>query len=389
MRIRLSWSEISRPARVALAIGAAGLLVRALVVALSIGSNDALTWETYGEIILHGDLMDTYRVYKAFNHPPLPGYLAMVAYDLFRVTGIRFQVFFKIAPVLADVLTGWLLYGIWQRHGRGTLAVALYAGSVVAILGSAYHCNTDSIAAALSLLAVVLWDRGRPLAAGLALGAALDVKLIPAPLVLVLALLARDPRTLGRYLAGLALAALPFVPVVLLAPAAFYRNALAYNSLANPWGLVAFLEAARETTRFAPLADALFTRFRAHGRYLVLLVPLAFALLGRRHRWSATRLGAITMMLFLLLTPGFSVHYLVYAVPLLFAVDLRAAAVFSAVGGACALAHYLAFWTGTLPWFSDFTVATPPLAVLLGLCTWLVLARATYTAARTGLSVSP
>src|SRR6185369_7295498 len=119
----------------------------------------------FGEAILHGDLLDTYRVYKSFNHPPLMGYLGMLAYDAFRVTGVRFQIFFKLAPVAADAAVAVSLARLWQPRERAGIAVALFALSPVAILASAYHCNTDSIAAALCLLAALAWDRGRWLAA--------------------------------------------------------------------------------------------------------------------------------------------------------------------------------------------------------------------------------
>jgi hypothetical protein len=384
VRIRLPSLRTLSPWRAALAVGVVGLALRLWIVARSIGSNDALTWESFGEAILHGDLLDTYRVYKSFNHPPLMGYLAMLAYDAFRSTGLRFQVFFKLAPVASDVVTAGLLASIWRARGKATAAVALYAASLVAILASAYHCNTDSMAACLCLLAALCWDRGRWLAAGLALGAALNVKLIPAPLVLVLALQARSGRALARYAAGLAVAALPFLPVLLLVPRAFFRNAIAYNSLASPWGVVAFLQAAGETPRFAAVAARAFALFRADGRYLVLLGPVVAALAGRRLNWSAQRLAAISLVLFLVVTPGFSVHYLVYPVPLLFAVSLGAGTLYSALAGATALSCYLAFWTGSVPWFSDFQLVSPPLTVRLGVATWTLLVGLMVWLARNG-----
>jgi hypothetical protein len=374
VRFRLSALPALGPLRAALAVAVVGLVVRLWVVLHSIGSNDAYTWETFGELVLHGDLLDTYRVYKSFNHPPLMGYLAMLAYDASRVTGVRFQVFFKLVPLASDLVTGLLLASLWrQKDGRATAAAALWAGSLVAVLASAYHCNTDSLCACLCLVAAVAWDRGRYLGAGLALGAALNVKLIPAPLVLVLALQARDRRALARYAGGLALAALPFVPVLCLVPRAFFRNAIAYNSLANPWGLVAFLEAARETPRFAGVATRLFELVRAHGRYLVFFGPLVAAVVGRRRGWSAQRTGAITLGLFLVVTPGFSVHYLIYPAPLLFAMSLRAGTIYSVLAGATALSCYVGFWTGTTPWFSDFAGAQPRISVLLGVATWTAL----------------
>jgi hypothetical protein len=389
VRIRVPSLRTLAPWRAALAVGVVGLAVRLWVVGRSIGSNDALTWESFGEAILHGDLLDTYRVYKSFNHPPLMGYLAMLAYDGFRSTGVRFQVLFKLVPVASDVVTAGLLASIWRSQGRATSAVALYAASLTAILASAYHCNTDSLAACLCLVAALCWDRGRWLGAGLALGAALNVKLIPVPLVLVLGLQARSGRAIARYAAGLGMAALPFLPVLLLVPRAFLRNAIAYNSLASPWGLVAFLQAAGDTPRFAAVAARAFALFRADGRYLVLLGPAALALVGRRQGWSAQRLSALSLALFLVVTPGFSVHYLVYPLPMIFAISLAAGTLYSALAGLTALSCYVAFWTGAVPWFSDFQLVPPPLAVRLGVATWTVLVGLVVWLTRTGRPARP
>ena len=78
--------------------------------------------------VLESYLLDTYSVYKAFNHPPLPGYLAMLAYDLHRATGIRFQVLFKMVPVASDVLTALLLSRVRLRPGSLRLVVTGYLG---------------------------------------------------------------------------------------------------------------------------------------------------------------------------------------------------------------------------------------------------------------------
>ena len=65
----------------------------------------------------------------------------------------------------------------------------------VRILVSGYHGNTDAVYAMLSLLAVyLLQDRNRPLLAGLALGLAINIKLIPVLLIPPLVLAAQSIR---------------------------------------------------------------------------------------------------------------------------------------------------------------------------------------------------
>ena len=140
----------------------------------------------------------------------------------------------------------------------------MYAWSLDAILVSGYHCNTDPIYAFFCLLCAYLLQNKRcHFLAGLALAAAINVKLTPVLLILPLLLWHRSWRSASKFVLGLAVGALPFVPVLVLAGKPFYANAIAYKSNPDNWGITCLLmqadkEPARGTSswrRSHPLAS--------------------------------------------------------------------------------------------------------------------------------------
>ena len=89
---------------------------------------------------------------------------------------------------------------------------AVYAWSPLAILLSAHHGNHDPVYAMLALLAVYLIDRHNAwLLAGLVLGAAINVKVISAALIPVIAAIAPDLRRLTPFAARSAADVAPFL----------------------------------------------------------------------------------------------------------------------------------------------------------------------------------
>jgi hypothetical protein len=117
-----------------------------------------------------------------------------------------------------------------------------YAWSLCAILVGGYHCNTDTIYAFFCLLSVYYLEERRAwLAGGLALAAAVNVKLTPVLLVPVLLLSARRWPDALRFVGGLAVGVVPFVPVLVLAGDKFYANAIRYGSNPDNWGVTYLL----------------------------------------------------------------------------------------------------------------------------------------------------
>lgn len=373
-----------------LAVVAAALAARYAVMFHSTGSNDIYFWDRFGREVLSVGVLETYRTDAYFNHPPLMGLYAGAAMWLNNTAGLWFPVGFKSLAVAGDLLAAGTLAVWWRRQAldqgrapdrawRSALAaIALYLLNPVSFAITAYHGNTDSLLAALALLAALLAQSGRPFWAGLALAAALNVKLSALFLGPPLLFSQRNWRDARRFSLGLGLGLVPFVPVLALVGKQFYVQAVAYNSNPEKWGLQALLQEAANAPHLGRLALLAREAYAPVARYVIAATSVAVAVLGRRRpngqEAAPVRLAALSFAAFLVLTPGFGVQYLVWPTALLFAVDRGAAIRWALAAGAMCWAHYLHFWNGSWTRAESFIAAPfPPHVVLLGLVAWLGL----------------
>lgn len=366
-----------------LVLGVLGLGVRCFLALISIGSNDMVTWREFALGITSTSVGTLYDEHQYFNHPPLMGFFASAAHVVSEWSQIRFDYLFKAPMILADAVTALLLYRCWRREGeqRAALAFALFCWNPVSILITAYHGNTDSLCAGLALLAAVLMDSRRVALAGLALAAAINVKLIPILLILPIWSCVRTRREALVFGAVLSLGVIPFVPYLVGHWPGFYKHVLAYRSSPMTWGFTFVMYKLSYLHVFIGKAFRSIARFwTTYGFYAVLALPAALAVVQRLRRpWSAVQLAAFTMLGFLAIAPGWGVQYLVYPVALVFAVSLRHALAYVVVNGLLAFAIYALLWTGDVPLFSDFFKAGLPLdALYFAVLAWLLVAYVLY-----------
>jgi hypothetical protein len=350
-----------------------------LPVAASLGSNDIFTWEIFGRWIAQRGLFDLYAYNTTFNHPPLPGYYSAAAIALADWLHVPFPIVFKLPIVCRDAIVAFLLFKLWRRRRddlTGWTAAAMYAWALTPILVSSYHGNTDSVAAAAWLLSVYLaTEHGADFAAGLALAAAINVKLIPILGIPAALACYRSRKSVMRFCNGLALGLLPFLPVVVVVGAAFYRNAIVYSSNFDAWGLpgIAIL-LARSPGVFGQVGSALAALCISLGKPLIILAVLASVAWSR---WKSAidpyALAALAPALFLALTPGFGVQYTQYLCPLLYAASIRDGTVYATLSGLFIGLVYIMFWTGTFPWRSFHSSGFPMPSPILGLIAWVAL----------------
>ena len=372
-----------------------GLALRFLIAAISWGSNDAISFWNFSHHITNRGLLTAYRENPEFNHPPIAGYWSTVALQaavliggepevIDRATGmldvsviVYFCFVFKLPGMLADVLVCWLLYKIWsERQGTkaGLRAATVFAWALAPILVSGYHGNNDTIYAALSLLAVyLLQSKQRPFLAGLALGAAINVKLIPVFLIPPLLASLKNRRQVIAFLGALALCALPFVPLLIAIGPEFYRNALAYKPGPNRWGLMLPLTwNGGHPPTYA--ADPILMAFSDYGRFLLLALVVAWSVIAARlRRWTLYEIAAVTYAIFLVFATGFGVQYTVVVAPLLCAVSLRFGAVYCTSAGLFLLYTYFLYWDGGVPLGSMFVGYIPKVSALIGVFAWATL----------------
>ena len=367
------------------------MLVRIAVAAASIGTNDALTFTEFGKEVRMVGVVATYRLDSYYNHPPLVGFWAATVLRLLRAPAVPLQLafrpsvthafsfVFKLPIIAADALAAWVLFKRWTpRLGdvRAAAVAACFAWAPGSILIGAFHCNTDPAYAALCLAAIFLLEEERAFFwGGLALGAAVNVKIIPLLLVPPLLLRCSTRQETRAFVLGLSAAAVPFLPAVCRDFASFHENVLAYNPSTDAWGLNLFLMLGMKTAGLAWWAERLLDWYHKAGRYVLLALIFVWAVLARRRqRWNRYELAAATMAIFVVFTPGFGVQYIVPVGLLLFAVRPRVAAAYAIAVGAFLLEVYIARSDGLrFPILVLVYTRLSTAEALLGLPAWGIL----------------
>lgn len=349
---------------------AVALAVRVALAATTIGSNDIVFWRRFGDLVSTHGVLQAYALDSWFNHPPLMGLLAAALFRLAVRTGWSFELLFKLPSIVASVAAVALVHRC-ARPGVGVLA--LFALNPTDVLVTGYHGNTDGLCAFLCALAVRCADRQRPVACGLALAAALNVKLIPVVLIVPLASLFKG-RDLARYGAALLLGILPFLPPLLWARDAFLKNAILYRSFLANWGIGLFV--IQSAAHFPHRAAALWAIVLAVGKPLVLASSVAWGLLqARRRTFSPWELAGLVLATFLVAAPGFGVQYLIYPTAALVIADRGFGLRYAYGAGVFLFLVYVTYWTGTFPPYSYFAGRFDMFASLFGFLVWLMLLR--------------
>lgn len=352
-------------------IAGAAILVRVVIACLTVGTNDMLAWLAFARGVEERALCDVYAHVTGmggqFNHPPLMGWMAVIALKLARATASGFHVWFKLVMVASDAAVVLLLHRALVRRigaARAGVASCLFAWNPLTILVSAYHGNTDALCVALAFAALVCLDEERDLLAGLFLGLALNVKLIP---VLLGATFLVETRHRLRWLRigagavpGLLLLVMPSVALGCFE--VFRTKCLHYAPHLEHWGVPYILLQAH--------LDRALAAYRQWGRFWMFAAIALAALLARSRRADG---AALTFALFLILTPGFGVQYLSYVVPFLFLAAPRHGALFSLVAGIFVGGIYAHFIRGPIPYTSILWGRFPEPWPRVGLIAWALL----------------
>jgi hypothetical protein len=351
-----------------LALILAGFAARLYLWWISIGTNDSINWHQFGSSIGSNGLVATYQNLERFNHPPLMGLYAMKAWR-WSTNLWTFAHYLKMPGLAGEALTLWAL-----ARFASLKAAAAYAWLPAAILVSGFHGNTDCLYAALVFVAVIAFDRQLYFLAGLLLAAALNVKLIPLMLLPLVFIGSPNRTALLRLAAGLVVGAVPFIRPALRAGPEMYRNMLIYNSNADNWGLPLLLQSLARVPSLGEFAAPITDTYLVAGRYVILAAVTVVALLSRlRSRRPMAEQAAVSAALFLLLTPGFGVQYVVFVAPLLCLVDVPAALRWGCVSGLFIGLVYWYFRTPGVHLASLQTADYPAQAWVIGVAAWAIL----------------
>ena len=313
-----------------LAIGTVGRLAVAFATA---GTGfDIQSWVLVGDA-LSTDPLQVYTTVNAPNAPHFPYPPAFFAWIvpakwLHDLTGLRYDGFVQVAPILGDAALAWVVQAFLGQRGaadrtRGLAAALVALGPSFALI-SGYTAQIDSLVILPAVLGVWVWLRAdvaqRALIAGALVGLGGSVKISALLVVLALLPTARSPRE-GAILVATAAA----VPLALLAPWLLADpdgtvRALRSNdglpgfggvSLLVQPGLSALWLGTREGVGLTPASEWLFDRASVFA--IGSLLAVGAVLLWRR---APPVLAALVVYLtFYAFGINFGVQYLIWGLP--------------------------------------------------------------------------
>jgi Glycosyltransferase family 87 len=341
--VAVGWRRIAVP--VWASMGAAALL-RVLFAGMTsreFTPNDVrVTFHTTGELVLQGK--------DPLSHLPPGGgwnFLELMPYihALEIKTGWPWVYADKIAPVVADVLVVWLVAQLVGSDGR-TRALQ-YAINPLSLLVVGLHGQVEPVALAFGLGGILLAKHDRWLLAGVLLGAAVSAKTWPVLIAIAIFPITR-PREALRLVEGIVV-----VPIAMLVSGIVFldthlvtavKHIVSYSSYVDNWGWGGLVVTSGRTTAVG------YNTTVGHIGSALAVVAVVIVLVVFRDRPMEVR-AMVVLSAFLVATAGFGTQYLLWPLPLMFA-----------VGGIPRIA-YLAHWPtlleqGFLAGFSWLVIAT-------------------------------
>lgn len=360
------WS-MPKPLMAALIISAALCLALA---SLTYGTSDVLYFQSYVAKAAHDGTAALYRdgagliayhpewVQQMIHPPAMLTYCNAIQY-LENVSGIPFRFWFRLLTTIA-----YLASAVFVWRLASAKAAIYYALCPAAIIIAGFHGNSDPLIDAMLLASVYAAEsKRRPALSGMFYGIACSIKIWPLFLLLAFMMGLRTLRD-RLYFGTLAVAAIIVLafPHILADPRLIVSTVLGYRStVLCEWGLSRWPSYVRIGVPFT------FTAIAVAVLYL------------RKQHASLSYMVGSSILIFLVLTPGFGVQYLAWLLPFCF---VFGGYVTSAVYAASSifLAGFYTFWSGGIPWYFADVVnlaregpASKAVVYLAAMC-WVTLA---------------
>jgi len=335
---------MKRPLLIALGITT---LVKFLLAAVTIGTNDVATWRSFA----HNAMMCGRCAYQfagpygdPFNHPPfIIHFLKLLGMS----SAAWFPFLIRLPAILADI--GTVLVVTRLIPGISTRLIVLLALNPVSILVSGFHGNTDPLMIFFVVLAVYLLKIEQIKWAGAAFGMAINIKIVPllmVPAILVYIWYRKSLRGVLLFVCIAAVVVLALsVPYILSNPLAILKATLGYRGLYGRWGISLILAG-------FPISEVGHEIAYRVLQLLVIALALVLAVYLNRRKIDLTyQIGLIFFLLFLL-TPAHALQYLAWPVPFILALGFWWSLAYYASAGLYLFLTYN-FWSQGQWYFAD------------------------------------
>ena len=360
-----------------LLVGLAAATAKTAIAATTHGTDDVRTFMRFARVIAHVGPVGVYGVpgLTIYNHGPLTGIL-LAGMSPLAAHGAAMPLLIRLPAILADLLACLLVFEL--TRDRMGVRRARWCGTVVAlspvlVAVSGFHGHTDPVFAVLALLSAWLLTRRRlPLQAGIALGLALSIKIVPVvavPALLIAAFRLGGRGHVYRFGVGLAatLAALWAGPM-LRYPVQVHADVLSYAGTSyRAWGLLHLATVLGVPPHWIDL-------WGSAGRFSVVLLATATGawIAWRRPKEAGAAVG-LSLAAMLLFSTATAAQYLAWAAAGVMVAEFWSGLAYNLLAGVF-LTELYARWSGH--WYWDFARASlwTPVELWAGVAVWGTLA---------------
>jgi hypothetical protein len=311
---------------IVIALGAA---LRFYLVVFTEGTQDVQIWQRHARDVRDSGLIAYYHGDPSANHPPFITEVEALLLRISDATGIPFRILLRAPFAALDLVTTFLLLLILGNCRWRFVAAAAYWLNPLSIIFSAYHGNTDSAVAFFLVLCVWLLSQANLVAAAVALGTSLWIKL---PIVLAIPALFLFIRNWSQRFQFLMIAGVvalaSYVAPLVQDPTIVWQNVFGYRAQilhttagVPAWGPRVFLFSIIASPQSWPVSFRAPILFFLDNSWLFALALVFLVTWLRRNSRTASELCATIAMIYVIvlaLSDGFSFQYFAWSLPLWF-----------------------------------------------------------------------
>ncbi len=344
-------------------------IIKVLLASQTMGTNDIFYWKMFLDVANNYGGIVLYQQLSWWNHPPMMIHILYIIGLLESTFGISFNFLLRFFPILADIGSLVIVYKILKSTNNFSLPkLLLLALAPTSIMISGFHGNTDPIMIFFVLLSVYLIDIdnetlskllpgsvyeillsndiGNYHLAGIAMALAVNVKIVPVILApCIFFYLPTNKRRLEYILSATIIWFFTSLPYIFQEPVQILRSIFGYGSFYGNWGI------SRILLWCFPFNHWLNDFFYNKGKFLVIAIVIIASIwmnLGNKKPHLFLQVSFI-FFLFMSLSPGFGVQYLVWLTPWIVSLGLGATGIFFLTSGLFLFLVYN-WWAAGLPW---------------------------------------
>jgi hypothetical protein len=308
---------------------ACGVVIRIYLVVFTDGTQDVAIWERHARDVRDFGLIAYYHGDPSANHPPFITEAETLLLRVSDATGIPFRILLRAPFGVLDLATTFLLLSLLGECRWRFLVAAAYWLNPLSIIFSAYHGNTDSAVAFFLVLCVWLLSKNNFVAAAIALGVCLWIKLpivlaIPAFLFFI-----PDWRRRFQFLAIAGVVGIStYIPALVTDPTIVWKNVFGYRAQilhtaagVPAWGPRVLLFSLLAPPEKWPVSFRAPILFFLEKSWLIALALVLLLVWLRRHAQKISELCATigaAYVIVLALSDGFSFQYFAWSIPFWF-----------------------------------------------------------------------